>query len=86
MKPEVTVFSSPLCAPCERLKAYLRERGVEFVVRDVMVDEDAALLLESRNIRTTPVLMVEDELIVGFDRDRIDRLLDARGKRFARRA
>ena len=78
MTGKATVFSSPLCAPCERLKGYLRARGVEFVVRDVMVDEDAAIFLEGRNIRSTPVLMLGDELIVGFDRERIDALLDAR--------
>ena len=26
----VTVYSTPLCAPCEQLKTYLRDRGVEF--------------------------------------------------------
>ena len=78
MTGTATVFSSPLCAPCERLKDYLRARGVVFVVRDVMVDEEAAIFLESRNIRSTPVLMLGDELIVGFDRDRIDALLGAR--------
>ncbi len=79
MSKQATVFSSPLCAPCERLKAYLRERGVEFTVRDIMMDEDAALFLESRNIRTTPVLLLDGELIVGFDRERIDQLLGVAG-------
>lgn len=78
MQEKATVFSSPLCTPCERLKDYLRARGVEFIARDVMVDEDAALFLESRNIRSTPVLMLDGELIVGFDRERIDELLNAR--------
>ncbi len=78
MERKATVFSSPLCAPCERLKAYLRARGVEFIVRDVMMDEDAALWLEDRNIRSTPVLLLDGELIVGFDPGRIDRLLEAR--------
>ena len=78
MQQKATVFSTPLCAPCEHLKDYLRARGVEFVVRDVMVDEEAALFLEDRNIRTTPVLILGDDLIIGFDRERIDELLDAR--------
>ncbi len=75
MKKAVIVYSSPLCAPCERLKAYLRSRGVEFKVRDVMVDEEAAQFLEGRNIRTTPVLSVDGELALGFERERIDQLL-----------
>ncbi len=75
MERKVTVFSSPLCPPCERLKGYLRSRHVAFTVRDVMVDEEAAAFLENRNIRSTPVLLVDAELVVGFDRARIDELL-----------
>lgn len=81
MEAKVTVFSTPLCAPCERLKQYLRARGVGFVVRDVMVDEEAAELLESRGIRSTPALMVDDEILIGFEPERIDELLDGRGNR-----
>jgi glutaredoxin len=75
MAQEIIVYSSPLCPPCERLKAYLRSRGVKFTVRDVMVDEEAAEFLESRNIRSTPVLSVNGELLVGFERERIDQML-----------
>lgn len=78
MAKEVIVYSSPLCAPCERLKEYLRSRGVAFRVVDVMMDEDAAEWLESRNIRTTPVLSVDGELLVGFQREMVDRLLGSR--------
>ena len=76
MPRKVVVYSTPLCAPCERLKAYLRNRGVAFSVRDVMVDEDAAMFLESRNIRSTPVLAIDDEIIVGFDPERIAQALE----------
>jgi glutaredoxin len=65
--PGLTVFSSPLCGPCERMKAWLAERGHDFVVRDVMMDPDAGELLESHDIRTTPVLQVGDRFVIGFD-------------------
>lgn len=71
MSRTVTVYSTPLCAPCERLKTYLRNKGVEFTVKDVMIDEAAAMFLEERNIRSTPVLAVDDEIIIGFDLKRI---------------
>lgn len=63
----ITVYSSPLCGPCERMKAWLAERGHPFTVRDVMMDEEAGEVLEARDIRTTPVLQVGDEFVVGFD-------------------
>ncbi len=73
---DVTVYSTPLCAPCERLKRHLREKGVAFKVIDVMMDEEAGAFLESRGIRTTPVISVDGELVIGFDRMRIDELLE----------
>lgn len=46
-----------------------------FRVRDVMVDQDAADFLESRDIYATPVVSIDGDLIMGFQRDRIDALL-----------
>ena len=67
----ITVYSSPLCGPCERMKAWLTEHGYRFEVRDVMMDPEAGKLLESHDIRTTPVLQVVDEFgeefVEGFD-------------------
>lgn len=65
--PAITVFSSPLCGPCERMKGWLTDHGYDFVVRDVMMDEEAGELLESRDIRTTPALQVGERFVVGFD-------------------
>jgi glutaredoxin len=74
---KVTVFSTPLCAPCEQLKSYLRDRGVEFTSKDLMMDEDAAEFIDSKNIRTSPVLQVDDTLLHGqeLEPSRIDALL-----------
>ena len=73
----VTVYSTPLCAPCEQLKSYLRDRGVEFTAKDLMMDEDAAEFIDSKNIRTSPVLQVDDALLHGQELEpaKIDALL-----------
>ena len=60
---EVIVYSTPLCAPCERLKRYLREKGIAFAVVDIMMDEEAGAFLERRGIRSTPVLSVDGETL-----------------------
>ena len=74
---EVIVYSTPLCQPCEQLKNYLRERGVAFTAKDLMMDEDAAEFIDERNIRTSPVLQVGDTLLHGRDLEpvKIDALL-----------
>ncbi len=42
---QVIVYSTPLCPPCDRLKAYVRARGVTFTATDLMMDEAAARYL-----------------------------------------
>jgi glutaredoxin-like protein NrdH len=61
----VTVYSTPLCAPCERLKLYLRTQGVAFEARDLMMDEEAAEKIEDLGIRSSPVLEVDGKFYSG---------------------
>ena len=72
-QPEIVVYSTPFCVPCEALKRFLTENGVPFVNKDLMMDEDAAELVESRNIRSSPVLGVGGELYAGraLERDNL---------------
>ena len=73
----VIVYSTPLCTPCEQLKGYLKAHDVAFIAKDLMVDEDAAAFIESRNIRSSPVLQVNDILLYGPDLgpEKVDELL-----------
>ena len=62
---DVIVYSTPFCVPCEQLKEYLSAHDVAFVVRDLMMDEDAAERLEAFGIRSTPALEVGGEIFAG---------------------
>jgi glutaredoxin-like protein NrdH len=59
---EVTVYSTPFCAPCESLKRFLAAHGFAFRVRDLMMDEEAQQRLEAAGIRSTPALEVDGAL------------------------
>ncbi|HLI30407.1 MAG TPA: glutaredoxin family protein [Terriglobia bacterium] len=60
---------------CNRTKEFLSERGVAFEERDVSKDETALDELEKRGLMTTPVTLIDDEIVVGFDRARLAKLL-----------
>ena len=74
---DITVYSTPLCAPCEQLKTYLRAHDVDFTAKDLMMDEEAVEFIDSHNIRTSPVLQVGEQLLHGPDLqpEKIDALL-----------
>ncbi len=79
--PEIIVYSTPFCAPCEQLKRFLRDNCVAFRVRDLMMDEDAADRLEAKGIRSTPALEVNGEIYAGetLDPARVRALLGLGG-------
>lgn len=63
--PDVVVYTSPMCAPCEQLKRYLTAHGVKYRVRDLLMDEDAQDRLDEARIRSTPALEVDGHIYAG---------------------
>jgi glutaredoxin len=56
---------------------FLCEKGVEFITRNVAEDEEAFSKLEKIGTMTTPVaVMSSDKVVVGFDRKKLEQLLE----------
>lgn len=60
---------------CNRTKEFLSQKGIEFEERDVSKDEAALEELQKRGLMTTPVTLIDDEPVVGFDRAKLAKLL-----------
>lgn len=60
---------------CNRTKEFLSLRGIEFEDRDVSKDEAALAELQRRGLMTTPVTLIDDEAVVGFDQAKLAKLL-----------
>jgi glutaredoxin len=65
--PDVVVYTSPMCVPCEQLKSYLKRLGVAFRVRDLLMDEEAQDRLDEARIRSTPALEVDGVIYAGSE-------------------
>jgi len=57
------------------VKEYLSQKGVPYIERDVATDEKAMEELSELGFMTTPVIKIDDEVVVGFNRKRLDDLL-----------
>jgi glutaredoxin 3 len=57
------------------VKGFLSQKGVEFIERDVQKDERAMDELSELGYMTTPVITVDGEVVVGFNRKRLEELL-----------
>jgi glutaredoxin len=73
---KIIIFTQAACPPCHALIAYLDEKRIVYENRDVGRDPEAVnLLVNTYGSRTTPTLVVDGEVIVGFDPERLDQLL-----------
>lgn len=73
----VTVYSTPTCSWCNTLKSYLRQHRVQFTDIDVSRDAVAAReLVRKTGQQGVPQTDINGEMIVGFDKSKINRLLE----------
>lgn len=78
---KVVVYKTEWCGVCKKLIAYLDAKGVEYEAKDIEKDPDAAAELQAKAKKqgvetgSVPVIDVEGELMVGFNRPRLEELL-----------
>ena len=60
---------------CDKTKEYLSQKGVQFEEKDIIQDPTGLDDLKKLGYMTTPVIVIGDAVIVGFDTDKIDEAL-----------
>ena len=73
---KVTVYSTSTCPYCKRVKDYLTQKGIAFTDYNVAEDrEKAKEMIQKSKQMGVPVIVVDDEIIVGFNPAKLDGLL-----------
>ena len=76
MNNNVKVYSTSACPYCVQVKEFLKMNNVEFEDIDVSADQQAAQeMIEKTGQMGVPVLDINGEIVVGFDKDKISQLL-----------
>jgi glutaredoxin-like YruB-family protein len=72
MAKNVKIYSTPTCPWCIRVKQFLKDNNITFENYDVSVDRLKADEMVSKSGQMgVPVIDIEGEIIVGFDKERI---------------
>jgi len=72
----VKVYSTPTCPYCIRAKQFLKDNNVEFENIDVSADQQKSEeMVKISGQMGVPVLDIEGEIIVGFDKEAIKKAL-----------
>lgn len=79
MSLKVKIYSTPTCPHCKAAKNYFRSLGIPFEDVDVSRDQkEAELMVRKTHQYGVPVIEVGNQIVIGFDRNKIDRLLGVR--------
>ncbi|HOH97429.1 MAG TPA: glutaredoxin domain-containing protein [Candidatus Cloacimonadota bacterium] len=77
MTYNIIVFGTPTCSWCKKVKEYLRSKGLTY--KDIDVSKDSAALqdmIKKTGQQGVPQIWINNHPVVGFDRAKIDRLLE----------
>ena len=76
---QIVVYTTPTCGYCHQVKQYLSQQGLPFTEHDVAADSQAAAeMVRLSGQRGVPVVAIDGQVVVGFDRPRLDQLLASR--------
>jgi len=76
MDKKVKIYSTATCPYCIRAKQFLKENGVVFEDIDVANNKTAVEeMIRKTGQMGVPVLDIEGQIIVGFDREKIKQTL-----------
>ncbi len=68
----VTIYSTPTCHFCHMAKDFFKEKGIAYTDYDVRSDlAKRQEMIQKSGQMGVPVIFVGDELIVGFDKERL---------------
>jgi glutaredoxin-like YruB-family protein len=72
----VTVYSTPTCPWCTRVKDYLERKEVSFKEINVASDHQGAdEMIRKSGQRGVPVVDINGNIVIGFDQAAIDKFL-----------
>jgi len=73
---KVIIYSTPTCIYCRLAKEWLKQNNISFVDYDLSVDaEKRDEIIKKTGQMGVPVIEVDEEIIIGFDKKKLSELL-----------
>ncbi|XXM73344.1 glutaredoxin family protein [Lysinibacillus sphaericus] len=74
---KVIVYSQPECPPCEVVKLFMKEYGIEYAEKNIKEDTEAReYLINQLQSYSTPTITVGDTVISGFNLEALKAALE----------
>lgn len=73
----ITIYSTPTCPYCDAAKDYFDENNISFTDYDVSKNrEKAREMIEKSGQRGTPVINIDGNIVIGFNKEKIESLVN----------
>lgn len=72
---KVQIYTSNTCGYCHMAKDFFEENNIEYTELNVSENVEARKELMKKGYMSVPVIIIEEEEILGFDKDRIVQIL-----------
>ena len=74
---KVVIYSTPTCHFCHMAKEFFAEHNIGYTDYDVATDtEKRKEMVEKSGQMGTPIIFIDNEIVIGFDEPRLKELLD----------
>lgn len=73
---KVSIYTTPTCSFCKAAKDFFAENDIEYENYDVSTDaEKRQEMIDKSGQMGVPVIFIDDEMMVGFDKKKVSELL-----------
>ena len=73
---KVSIYTTPTCVYCREAKELFKDNSIPYEEYNVLTDMDKRKeMIEKSGQMGVPVIVIGDDLMVGFDRDKMSELL-----------
>lgn len=72
---KITIYTSDNCQFCHMAKDWFKEHNLEFEEKNISSDKDSMLELRKQGYAGVPVIFVDDEVILGFNQEKLEKAL-----------
>ena len=72
---KVEIYTSDTCGFCHEAKDFFKENNIEFTEHNISTDLEAKKELIKKGYRSVPVININGEEMMGFDKEKVANLL-----------
>lgn len=73
---KIIIYSTPVCPYCQMAKKFFQENNLEYEDRDVSSNQEFLIeMIQKSGQMGVPVIDIDSQIVIGFDKEEIAKLL-----------